>query len=41
VEFDRVVPVSGNMTAARRQFWLGTHRAGVTVTIAWCQRRCR
>jgi hypothetical protein len=32
VEFDRVVPVSGNMTAARRQFWLGTHRAGVTVT---------
>jgi transposase InsO family protein len=32
VEFDRVVPASGNLMAARRQFWLGTARAGVTVT---------
>jgi transposase InsO family protein len=32
VEFDRVVPVSGNMFAAGRQFWLGPARAGITVT---------
>jgi hypothetical protein len=32
VEFDRVIPPSGNMTVARRQFWLGPHRAGLTVT---------
>ena len=32
VEFDRVVPVSGNMQVARRQFWLGPHRAGMTIT---------
>jgi len=32
VEFDRVVPPSGNMFAAGRQFWLGPTRAGVTVT---------
>ena len=32
VEFDRVVPASGNMQVARRQFWLGPHRAGITVT---------
>jgi transposase InsO family protein len=32
VEFDRVVPASGNMMVARRQFWLGPHRAGRTVT---------
>jgi transposase InsO family protein len=32
VEFDRVVPPSGNMMVARRQFWLGPHRAGLTVT---------
>jgi len=32
VEFDRVVPVSGNMQVARRQFWLGPQRAGMTVT---------
>ena len=32
VEFDRVVPPSGNLQAARRQFWLGPARAGITVT---------
>ena len=32
VEFERVVPPSGNMQVAGRQFWLGPHRAGVTVT---------
>jgi Integrase core domain len=32
VEFVRVVPPSGNMQAAGRQFWLGPHRAGMTVT---------
>lgn len=32
VEFDRVVPASGNMFVAGRQFWLGPDRAGVTVT---------
>lgn len=32
VEFDPVVPASGNMQAGRRQFWLGPHRAGLTVT---------
>jgi transposase InsO family protein len=32
VEFERVVPASGNMLVARRQFWLGPHRAGMTVT---------
>jgi transposase InsO family protein len=32
VEFDRVVPPSGNLMAARRQFWLGPRRAGTTVT---------
>jgi len=31
VEFDRVVPPSGNMWVARRQFWLGTARAGTVV----------
>jgi transposase InsO family protein len=31
VEFDRVVPPSGNMWIARRQFWLGPVRAGQTV----------
>ncbi len=31
VEFDRVVPASGNMQVAGRQFWLGTARAGMTV----------
>lgn len=32
VEFDRVVPASGNMFVAGRQFWLGPDRGGVTVT---------
>jgi transposase InsO family protein len=32
VEFDRVVPASGNMYLAGRQFWLGPTRAGITVT---------
>jgi hypothetical protein len=31
VEFDRVVPPSGNMWVAGKQFWLGPERAGVTV----------
>jgi transposase InsO family protein len=31
VEFDRVVPPSGNMCVARRQFWLGPARAGMMV----------
>jgi transposase InsO family protein len=34
VEFDRVVPPSGNMIVAQRQFWMGTHRAGM-VTRIW------
>ncbi|MGN6172736.1 MAG: IS481 family transposase [Streptosporangiaceae bacterium] len=32
VEFERVVPPSGNMQVAGRQFWLGPHRAGLTIT---------
>jgi hypothetical protein len=32
VEFDRVVPASGNLAVQRKQFWLGPARAGVTVT---------
>jgi len=32
VEFDRVVPPSGNLGVAGRQFWLGPARSGVTVT---------
>jgi transposase InsO family protein len=31
VEFDRVVPPSGNLWATGRQFWLGPQRAGQTV----------
>jgi len=31
IEFDRVVPPSGNMAVAGKQFWLGPHRAGLTV----------
>ena len=31
VEFDRVVPPSGNLGAMGRQFWLGPQRAGQTV----------
>jgi transposase InsO family protein len=32
VEFDRVVPPSGNMEVLGKQFWLGTTRTGMTVT---------
>ena len=32
VEFERVVPPSGNMQVAGRQFWAGPRRAGVTIT---------
>jgi Integrase core domain len=32
VEFERVVPASGNMQVAGRQFWLGPARAGMMVT---------
>jgi hypothetical protein len=32
VEFDRVVPASGNMFVEGRQFWLGPARAGITIT---------
>jgi transposase InsO family protein len=33
VEVDRVVPPSGNMMVGPQQFWLGTARAGQTVTL--------
>jgi hypothetical protein len=33
VEVDRLVPPSGNMTVGPQQFWLGTARAGQTVTL--------
>jgi hypothetical protein len=33
VEFDRVVPPSGNMWVAGRQFWLGPARAGIMVRV--------
>ncbi len=33
VEFDRVVPPSGNMIVCQRQFWMGTHLAGMTARI--------
>lgn len=32
VEFDRIIPPSGNLSVANRQFWLGPARAGLTVT---------
>jgi transposase InsO family protein len=32
VEFERVVPPSGNMEATGRQFWLGPRRAGQVIT---------
>jgi transposase InsO family protein len=38
VEFDRVVPPSGNMWVAGRQFWLGPARAGTVIRFwADCQ----
>jgi transposase InsO family protein len=33
VEFDRVVPPSGNMIVTGRQFWMGTPRAGMVARI--------
>jgi hypothetical protein len=33
VEFDRVVPQSGNMIVCQRQFWMGPHRAGMVARI--------
>jgi transposase InsO family protein len=33
VEFDRVVPPSGNLGFAGKQFWMGTHRAGLTARV--------
>lgn len=33
VEFTRIVPASGNLTVCGQQFWLGTHRAGLTLTL--------
>jgi transposase InsO family protein len=33
VEFDRVVPLSGNLWVEHRQFWMGTHRAGMVARI--------
>lgn len=33
IEFDRVVPPSGNMIVTQRQFWMGTHRAGMVAQI--------
>ncbi len=31
VEFDRLIPASGNLTVSGKQFWLGPRRAGNTV----------
>jgi transposase InsO family protein len=33
IEFDRVVPASGNMMVCQRQFWMGTARAGTVVRV--------
>jgi transposase InsO family protein len=33
VEFTRVIPASGNLTVCGQQFWLGPHRAGLTLTL--------
>src|SRR4051812_33445184 len=33
VEFDRMVPPSGNMIVCQRQFWMGTRRAGMVARI--------
>ena len=32
IEFERIVPASGNMQVAGRQFWLGPTRAGMRIT---------
>jgi transposase InsO family protein len=31
IEFDRLIPPSGNLSVANKQFWLGPARAGLTV----------
>lgn len=33
VEFSRIVPASGNLAVCGQQFWLGPHRAGLTLTL--------
>lgn len=33
VEFERVIPASGNLAVLGKQFWLGPIRAGITVTL--------
>ncbi len=33
VELTRIVPASGNLTVCGQQFWLGTHRAGLTLRL--------
>jgi hypothetical protein len=33
VEVTRIVPASGNLTLRRQQFWLGSARAGIPVTL--------
>lgn len=33
MEFDRVVPASGNLMVCRRQFWMGTARPGMVARI--------
>ncbi|MEV0203437.1 hypothetical protein [Nonomuraea sp. NPDC050691] len=33
VEFTRIVSASGNLAVCGQQFWLGTHRAGLTITL--------
>ncbi|WP_410540299.1 IS481 family transposase [Streptomyces sp. KL2] len=38
VEFERVVPTSGNLQVAGKQFWLGPARSGLTVTF-WADTR--
>ena len=38
VEFERVVPASGNLQVAGKQFWLGPARSGLTVTF-WADTR--
>jgi hypothetical protein len=34
VEFDRVVPPSGNLQVAGKQFWLGPARSGVSALLS-------
>jgi len=37
IEFDQVVPASGNMSVAHKRFWLGPRRAGL---VAWFWADC-